>query len=167
MVRSSLLFSCVERAIDNEVRVRPAAAVALISLLASSPAVAADPDPDPWLSTDKTLHFGVSAGIAVTGYAASTAVFDARGHALLVAGGVTLAAGAGKEVLDLAGFGTPSWKDFVADVAGMLVGLAVAWSVDLVVRGVSERHPLVHAPREARSSSLFPPTRPTGITLSF
>ena len=93
-------------------RARPvAAAVLLVALgsLASSPAAAADPDPDPWLATDKKLHFGVSAGIAAASYAASAAVFDARGHALLVAGGVTLAVGAGKELLDLAGYGNPSW----------------------------------------------------------
>ena len=137
----------------------------LLLVLASSPAAAADPDPDPWLSTDKTLHFGVSAGIAAASYAASAAVFDARGHALLVAGGVTLAAGAGKEVLDLAGFGTPSWKDFVADVAGMIVGLAVAWSVDLVVRGVGDRHPLFVAPREGSAMSRL--STPLGLAVSF
>jgi len=121
-------------------------------MLASSPAAAADPDPDPWLATDKTLHFGVSAGIAAASYAASAAIFDARGHALLVAGGISLAAGAGKELLDLAGYGTPSWKDFVADMAGTVVGLAIAWSVDLLVRGVSDRHPLFLAPRDATTT---------------
>ena len=59
-------------------------------MLAASPAAAADPDPDPWLGRDKALHFGVSAGIATASYAVSAAVFDARGHALLVAGGVSL-----------------------------------------------------------------------------
>ena len=146
-------------------RARGTAAGVLFVMLASSPARAADPDPDPWLGTDKALHFGVSAGIAAGSYAVSTAVLDARGHALLVASGVTLAAGAGKEMLDLAGFGTPSWKDFVADVAGMVVGLAVAWSVDLVVRGVDERHPLLRAPREASTRSAL--ATPMGLRFSF
>ncbi len=132
-------------------------------MLGSSSARAGDPDP--WLGTDKALHFGVSAGIAAGSYAASAAVLEARGHALLLAGGVTLAVGAGKEALDLAGFGDPSWKDFVADVAGTIVGLAVAWSVDLLVRGVSDKHPLLGAPREpstpARGSA------PLGVVLSF
>ena len=159
-------------------RARPAAAALLLVvlvLLASPPAVAAgpDPDPDPWLSSDKTLHFGVSVGIAAASYAASAAVFDARGHALLVAGGVTLAAGAGKELLDLAGYGTPSWKDFVADVAGTIVGLAVAWSVDLVVRGIGDRHPLFVVPRDgAREGTTTPNSTsrlgaPLGVIVSF
>lgn len=148
------------RAIDRGVRARQAASAALILLLVSPDAAAAGPvaDPDPWLATDKALHFGVSAGIASASYAVSAAVFDARGHALLVAGGVTLAAGAGKELLDFAGFGTPSWKDFAADVAGTLVGLAIAWSIDLAARGVGDRHPLVHAPRL---------TLPASVAISF
>lgn len=137
-------------------------------MLAASPARAADPDPDPWLGTDKALHFGVSAGIAAGSYAASAAIFDARGHALLVAGGVTLAVGAGKEMLDLAGYGTPSWKDFVADVAGTIVGLAVAWGVDLLVRGVDEQHPLLRAPREPTSASRPSAlSAPAGLTFIF
>ena len=79
-------------------------------------------------------------------YTASAAIFEARGHALLVAGGFTLAVGAGKELLDLAGWGDPSWRDFAADVAGTIVGLAIAWSVDLVIRGVGNEHPLFTLP---------------------
>ncbi|MBX3204820.1 MAG: hypothetical protein KF764_07115 [Labilithrix sp.] len=137
-----------------------AAAVLVALVLASSTTAAADPDP--WLAKDKALHFGVSAGIAGAAYAASASVFEARGHALLAAGGVTLAIGAGKEVLDLAGFGTPSWKDFAADVAGTIVGLAIAWSVDLLVRGVGEQQPLLRAP----SSASVHPSR-AGLVLSF
>lgn len=105
-------------------------------------------DPDPWLGRDKALHFGVSSGIAATSYAASALVLDARGHALLAAGSFTLAVGVGKELLDLAGYGDPSWKDLAADLAGTLVGLALGWSVDLLVRGVSDRHPLFRLPSE-------------------
>lgn len=125
-------------------RPRAPLATALAAVLVAAPARAADPDP--WLAPDKALHFGVSAGISAGSYAASAALFASRGHALLAAGGVTLAAGAAKEALDLAGFGTPSWKDFVWDVAGTLVGLGLAWSVDLVVRGAGDRHPLLAAP---------------------
>ena len=118
-------------------------------------------DPDPWFGRDKALHFGVSGLIASGSYALSTAIFDARGHALLAAGGVTLAVGTGKELLDLAGYGDPSWKDFAADVAGTIVGLALAWSIDLLVRGVGNDHPLFLAPHEpARAAS-------TGLRIAF
>ncbi|MBX3212645.1 MAG: hypothetical protein KF850_11475 [Labilithrix sp.] len=131
-----------------------------LAVVTSSSATAADRDP--WLAQDKALHFGVSAGIAGGTYAAAAALFEARGHALLAAAGVTLAIGAGKEALDLAGFGTPSWRDFAANVAGTLVGLAVAWSVDLLVRGVGEHRPLVLAPRTPPGASASP-----GVVLSF
>jgi putative lipoprotein len=146
--------------------------LALLGALALSsptrPARAADPDPDPWIAKDKALHFSFSAVIAGTSYAAGAALFDARGHALLAAGGVTLAVGAGKELLDLAGYGDPSWKDFAADVAGTIVGLAIAWSIDLLVRGVDDRtQPLFTAPRDAvrHASPLGLPAR--GLVLQF
>lgn len=118
--------------------------------LLSTPARAAETDPDPWIAPDKAAHFGVSTAIAAGTYAASAAVFDARGHALLASAGITLAIGAGKEVLDLTGFGDPSWKDFAWDGIGALTGMVIAWSVDLLVRGVGERHPAFGAPRAVR-----------------
>lgn len=120
-------------------------------------------DPDPWLGKDKALHFGFSAGIAGGSYALSASIFDARGHALLAAGGVTLAIGAGKELLDLAGYGSPSWRDFVADIAGTLAGLAIAWSIDLLVRGVDDP-PLFRAPSEPKRASA---RLSTGLGFSF
>ena len=143
-------------------RVRAGAAAVLVGLVLSSRAASAA-DRDPWLAKDKALHFGISAGIAGGTYAASAAIFEARGHALLTAAGITIAIGAGKEALDLAGFGTPSWKDFAADVAGTIVGLAVAWSVDLLVRGVDDQRPLFRAPIAASGLS----TSAGGIVLSF
>lgn len=114
-------------------------------------------DNDPWFAKDKALHAGVSAGIAAGSYAISASLFDARGHALLAAGGVTLAIGAGKELVDLAGYGDPSWKDFVADVAGTVLGLALAWSIDLMVRGVSDEHPLFILPKRTSSAVVASP----------
>ncbi len=143
-------------------RVRAGAAAVLVGLLLSSREAAAA-DPDPWLAKDKALHFGISAGIAGGTYAASAAIFEARGHALLTAAGVTIAIGAGKEMLDLAGYGTPSWRDFAADVAGTIVGLAVAWSVDLLVRGIGEERPLFQAPAAVSGLS----TSTGGVVLSF
>jgi putative lipoprotein len=133
------------------VKARIALSVLASTLAIGSPARAADRDP--WFGKDKALHFGVSAGIAATSYTAGAIVFDARGHALLAAGGFTLAVGAGKELLDLAGYGDPSWKDFVADVAGTIAGLAVAWSVDLLVRGVSDSQPLFRLPSHSSTTA--------------
>src|SRR5258708_5118018 len=120
-------------------------AVALACALAAPPA-SADPDPDPWFGKDKALHFGASAVISSGGYAIGTLVFPARYEAMLLGGGVALAAGAGKELLDMTGFGDPSWRDFTWDVIGTAAGLAVAWGIDLLVRGADDRHPVLLAP---------------------
>lgn len=120
--------------------------VLLLGLLARDARAA---DPDPWLGADKFKHAGLSAAIAAGGYTVGAFVFDARGHALILGGGIALAAGIGKETLDLAGYGDPSWKDLTWDVIGTVLGLAVAWGVDLLVRGVSDSHPLFVAPEPA------------------
>jgi putative lipoprotein len=137
--------------------VRAGVSLALALALTTSRGLAADPDP--WLGEDKALHFGVSAGLAGATYAAGAAIFDARGDALLLAGGVTFAVGAGKELLDLAGCGDPSWKDLAADAAGTIVGLAIAWSLDLAVRGANDERPLFAAPPKI--------TRPMALTIRF
>jgi putative lipoprotein len=106
-------------------------------------------DPDPWLSRDKALHFDVSAGLAAAGYGVSAGwLVDARWKALALGGGVALVAGAAKEVADATGLvrGDPSWKDFTWDVLGTVAGLALAWSVDLIVGGVNASHPAFGAP---------------------
>jgi putative lipoprotein len=141
---------------------------ALAFLLARSSSAAAA-DPDPWFGRDKALHFGVSAAIASGSYAVSAALFDARGHALLLAGGVTMAVGIGKETLDLAGYGDPSWKDLAADAAGMIVGLALSWSVDLLVRGVGDHHPLFVSPTttDPPAVSSGAGLRRSGLVLTF
>jgi len=114
-------------------------------LLFSSPAAAADPDP--WFGSDKALHFGVSAAISGGVYAISATQFESRTPPLLLGAGVSLAAGAGKELADLAGAGDPSWKDFAWDAIGTVVGLGVAYSIDLLARGVSDRHPALGSPQ--------------------
>ena len=127
----------------------PIATVVLLAL----PSAAHAADPDPWLGKDKALHFGASSIIAASGYTIGAFVFDARGHALIAGAALGAAAGIGKETLDLAGHGDPSWRDLTWDGIGIAAGLAVAWGVDLVARGVSDRHPLlvkpVLTPREA------------------
>lgn len=104
-------------------------------------------DDDPWLGHDKFLHASVSGTLANLTYAGGTQLFDARGSALLAAAGVTLAIGAAKETIDLTGAGDPSWKDFTWDVIGTAAGLAIAYAMDLFVRGTEPaRHPLFFAP---------------------
>ncbi len=131
-------------------RARPLSVLVVVSTLAASwpsSARAQAADPDPWFGKDKALHFGISAGIASVLYAGAATQFDARYPPLLIAGGTTLAIGAGKELYDLSGHGDPSWRDFTWDVIGTVVGLGVAWGIDLLVRGVSDSHPLVGSPR--------------------
>jgi putative lipoprotein len=110
----------------------------------ASPALSVPPDPDPWLGHDKALHFSVAAAIAGAGYGLSALyTSDLRVRAAF-GGGVSLAAGAGKELLDLAGFGDPSWRDFAWDVIGAVVGVGIAVSIDSAARGL---HPGTAAPR--------------------
>jgi putative lipoprotein len=117
------------------------AGAAAFALLTASSAARAD-DPDPWISRDKALHFDVTAGIAAAGYGVSAGwIVDARWKALAIGGGLALGAGAAKELLDLAGLGDPSWKDFAWDALGTVAGLALAWGVDLALGGVSHARP--------------------------
>jgi putative lipoprotein len=103
-------------------------------------------DPDPWIAKDKAFHFGASASLAIGGYGIGAYAFDARGHALLLGAGIAMSAGIAKESLDLAGYGVPSWKDVAWDGIGIATGLALAWGLDLLIRGVSARHPLLTSP---------------------
>lgn len=111
-----------------------------------SPSRARAQDPDPWFGRDKALHFGASAILAGGGYGLAATQFEARYPRLLIGGGLALAAGTGKELLDMTGFGDPSWRDFTWDVIGTATGLLVAWGLDLLIGGVSARHPLFADP---------------------
>jgi putative lipoprotein len=109
-----------------------AAVLAFAALLRAGPARAQDPDP--WLGKDKLLHFGASAVIAGGAYGVGTTFIRPRWGALVFGGGVSLAAGTTKELLDMAGLGSPSWRDFAWDVLGTITGLGIAWGIDLLVR---------------------------------
>jgi len=143
-----------------------AAMVALAATLAApAVAAAADPDPDPWISRDKALHFDVSAGIAAVGYGAGAGwLGDARWKALALGGGLALAAGAGKEIVDATGLfgGGPSWKDLAWDVIGAVAGLALAWTVDLCLGGVNAAHPALGAPATGAAA-----VKPVSVTVRF
>ncbi len=121
--------------------------LALAAAVAAPSAARADDTSDPWIARDKAFHFDVSAGIAAATYAVSAAyIVDSRWKALAIGGGVTIAVGGGKELLDLAGIGDPSWKDFAWDAIGTVAGLALAWGVDMLLGGVSSAHPALGAP---------------------
>lgn len=108
------------------------APVVLAALVTTLPARADPPsDPDPFFGRDKALHFGFSAALAGGAYGA-TALYGLDGRANRVAVGMAVALGAGytKEILDAAGFGTPSWKDFAWDLLGTAVGLGVSVAID-------------------------------------
>src|SRR5688572_12585178 len=125
-------------------RRRLLAAMLVLTILCVAPRAHAA-DPDPWLARDKAFHFGASASLAVMGYGIGAYAFDARGHALLLGAGIAAGVGVTKESLDLAGLGTPSWKDVAWDGIGIATGLALAWGLDLLIRGVPPRRPLLLA----------------------
>ena len=125
-----------------------------LTFFLSSPAFAADVDP--WLARDKALHFDGSAGLAALGYAVSAGwLVDARWKALAVGGGLAIAAGAGKELLDATHVfgGDPSWKDFAWDALGAVAGLALAWGVDLLIGGIDAERPAFGPARLASSQA--------------
>ena len=132
-----------------------------------APSAAADDTSDPWIGRDKALHFDVSAGIAMATYALSTYEVQARWQSLAIAGAFTLAVGAGKELLDMTGLGDPSWKDFTWDAIGAVAGLAVAWSVDLLMGGIDAAHPAFGAPHPTTTTSIAAPRVPSTVLFRF
>lgn len=105
----------------------------------------AQTDPDPWFAPDKALHFGFSAAISGLGYGGTALLTEDRAVRVVVGASLGLAAGITKELLDLAGFGHPSWKDFAWDVAGVTVGVVLSWLLDVFVITPLSRGPPVPA----------------------
>lgn len=107
----------------------------LLLALSLSPAARAQSssDPDPWFGQDKALHFGASLGLSLTGYGVTALFTDSTATRLGVGAGVALGAGMAKELIDLAGFGHPSHRDLVWNVAGTAGGLLLAWVLDRTV----------------------------------
>lgn len=114
------------------------------TLTASPFCAAADPDPDPWLGPDKLLHFGASALIAAGGYGVGKATIGGYAGPAILGSSLALAAGATKEILDLAGLGHPSWRDVTWDVIGTAAATGLCLTIDaLVHRGASSEPPPV------------------------
>ena len=121
-------------------------AALLLALSMGSSAPVAAQEADPWVSADKALHFSVSAAIAGAGYGVTAAFNDDLRWKLAIGGGVALSAGVAKELWDLSGHGSPSWKDFTWDVIGVATGLLLSWVIDrYVVTPLIDRR----APRQA------------------
>jgi putative lipoprotein len=121
----------------------PTAALAtppLAGPVASPPVVAPAPpapaDPDPWLGRDKALHFAACATISGAAYGFGALVTPDVRLRVVFGAGAGILAGAGKELLDLAGLGDPSWRDFAWDVIGTVVGVGLAVALDASVRGL-------------------------------
>lgn len=117
----------------------------LVILSLWSGAGVAQSDPDPWLGPDKALHFGFSAGLSALGYGGTALFTEDRVVRVTVGAGLGLVAGVGKELLDLAGLGHPSWKDLAWDVAGTAVGVLLSWVLDVFVITPLARTPPVPA----------------------
>lgn len=94
-------------------------------------------DPDPWWGPDKALHFGASAAIAAGGYAGGALAGGDSLAAAALGSGLAIGAGIAKEMLDLAGLGRASWKDFTWDVIGTATGIGVALSIHLAAHETS------------------------------
>ncbi|MFO0604220.1 MAG: hypothetical protein U0324_13645 [Polyangiales bacterium] len=113
---------------------------------------------DAWFGADKALHFTASALIAGGGYALGAGCFEATAPRVLLGAGLGLAAGVGKELVDLAGYGDPSWRDLAWDALGVGVGVTAAWLVDRALR------PTARPPRPAWT--LAPSIARAGVALT-
>ncbi|MBN2364794.1 MAG: hypothetical protein EH225_01410 [Calditrichaeota bacterium] len=83
---------------------------------------------DHWLAPDKAKHLmGSLISTVFFHQVASHGFQSSQSEAALAAAGISFALGAGKECMDRRKEGNFfSWKDLVADVAGLLTGLVIA-----------------------------------------
>ncbi|MEZ0310679.1 MAG: hypothetical protein ACAI38_02840 [Myxococcota bacterium] len=93
---------------------------------------------DDWTGPDKVQHFAVAGALAAGTYGV-VAIADEDLQTrllagLLVAGGAAL----GKEAIDAAGNGDPSFRDLAWDGAGIATGLLTAFAFDMLVQWISE-----------------------------
>lgn len=108
--------------------------LATAALALAGTAEAEPPAKDPWLGPDKALHFTASTMIASGAYAGSTYFTQSLAARVAFGAGAGITVGALKELLDMTGFGDPSWKDFAWDVVGTAVGVGIAITIDVATR---------------------------------
>ncbi|MGC4093620.1 MAG: hypothetical protein QM756_38120 [Polyangiaceae bacterium] len=87
---------------------------------------------DDFWGPDKTLHFGVSAGLGAGGYALGALAWERPWQRALAGASLSLTAGVAKELWDVSGHGDPSWKDLAWDGIGCGVGVGLALGADLL-----------------------------------
>lgn len=81
---------------------------------------------DKWLSEDKFEHIFVSSFLLGITYYLSHYEFErTKREATQVAIGLSLSTGILKELYDLKDRGTPSFKDILADVVGIIIGILI------------------------------------------
>jgi uncharacterized protein YfiM (DUF2279 family) len=114
-------------------------------------------DADPWLGPDKALHFAATGVISAGGYGVGALIWDEPAPRLLTDGVLAMGAGVGKELLDLAGLGHPSWRDLAWDAIGTASGLLIAWAVDRAIQALfPERVPRPWPQNEVVSGTYLP-----------
>jgi len=106
----------------------------LVGILAT-PRTGTPAPADSWAGRDKALHFAGTFAISASGYALGAGLLRSRDTGAIVGASVGIGAGALKELLDLAGAGQPSARDFAWSAAGTAVGLLFGFLVDLAVNG--------------------------------
>ncbi|HOU52770.1 MAG TPA: hypothetical protein PLQ97_02455 [Myxococcota bacterium] len=92
---------------------------------------------DSWAGRDKALHFTGTFVLSASGYALGTGLIRSRDAGAILGASVGLGSGALKELVDLAGAGQPSARDFAWSAAGTAVGLLFGFLIDLAVNGWS------------------------------
>ena len=95
---------------------------------------------DPWWGRDKALHLGVSSGLAAGGYGLSSLWLDRAWQRASAGAAFALTVGAGKELIDWAGYGDASYKDMLYNLAGTALGVTLAYLVDLATGSSEATH---------------------------
>jgi putative lipoprotein len=116
-------------------------AVLTVSAVSAGPlgvAHAESADADPWWGRDKLIHFSASASLAIVGYAGTSMGTESRPARAAAGAALAVGAGAAKELWDLDGHGDASWRDLTWDLigaaTGVLISLAVDWSIHRLLR---------------------------------
>lgn len=99
-----------------------------LALLLAHPARASDADP--WLGADKAKHFGATWLLATAGYGGASLATDDTAWRLGSGAALAMGAGVAKELWDLSGRGSPSWRDLAWDGVGTAAGLVTAYAFD-------------------------------------
>lgn len=111
-------------------------ALAILLATCLAPARGAAQSNDSWFGKDKALHLAGTTALSGLGYGIGLATTDHRGWGSLVGVSTGLFVGGIKELVDLGGGGSPSWKDFTWDVVGTVLGVGIALLIDLAARGL-------------------------------